>query len=327
MRRREFITLLGAATTWPFAGWAQQLERTRTIGILNAVPNNTEQQEWLAAFKEALGKLGWNAGANMRIEYRSSAGDTTLTDTYAAETAALSPDVIFAQGTPVTAALQRVTRTIPIVFVNVTDPVSSGLVSSLAQPGGNITGFANFEFSMGGKWLESLKEIAPSVRQVAIILNPDSVATQPVLNSVKSSAQTLGLEIAELAVRDGKEIEREVGKLAVEKNIGLMALPDFVPLANRDLIIALAMRYRMPSIFPFRIFATSGALMSLGIDNRDLFRRAASYVDRILRGAKPQDLPIQAPTKFDLVINLKTAKALGLEVPPRLLAVADEVIE
>src|SRR5262249_39357710 len=188
------------------------------------------------------------------------------------------------QGTPVTAALQRVTRTIPIVFVNVTDPVSSGLVSSLAQPGGNITGFTNFEFSMGGKWLESLKEIAPSVRQVAVILNPDSVATRPVLNSVKSSAQTLGLEIAELAVRDGKEIEREVGKLAVEKNIGLMALPDFIPLANRDLIIALAMRYRMPSIFPFRIFATSGALMSLGIDNRDLFRRAASYVDRILRG-------------------------------------------
>jgi putative ABC transport system substrate-binding protein len=327
MRRREFITLLGVATTWPFTGRTQQLERARILGALTAVPDNTEQQEWLAAFKEALGKLGWNAGSNIRIEYRSSAGNTTLTGTYAAEIASLVPDVIFAQGTPVTAALQRVTRTIPIVFVNVTDPVSSGLVSSLGQPGGNITGFTNFEFSMGGKWLESLKEIAPSVRQVAIILNPDSVATRPVLNSVKSSAQAFGLEVAELAVRDGKEIEREVGKLAGENNIGLMALPDFIPLANRDLIIALAMRYRMPSIFPFRIFAASGALMSLGIDNRDLFRRAASYVDRILRGAKPQELPIQAPTKFELVINLKTAKALGITVPPALLTRADEVIE
>jgi ABC-type uncharacterized transport system substrate-binding protein len=329
MRRREFITLLGGtAGAWPLTASAQQPDRMRRVGVLIAVPeNNAEQQEWVAAFMEALTKFGWNAGVNIHIEYRWSAGDNVRTQTYAAELVSLMPDVIFAQGTPVTMALKSATRTVPIVFVNVTDPVSSGLVESLAHPGGNLTGFTNFEYSMGGKWLELIKDIAPSVRRIAIILNPDSVATRPLLNSIESAAKTFDFEVIKVAVRDAGEIEREIGKLGAEKNIGLMALPDFIPLANRELIIALAMRYGMPSIFPFRIFATTGALMSLGIDTKDLFRRAASYVDRVLRGAKPQDLPIQAPTTFQLVINLKTAKALGLTVPPSLLARADEAIE
>jgi putative ABC transport system substrate-binding protein len=329
MRRREFITLLGGtAAAWPLTASAQQPDRMRRMGVLIAVPeNNAEQQEWVAAFMEALTKFGWNAGVNIHIEYRWSAGDNVRTQTYAAELVSLMPDVIFAQGTPVTMALKSATRTVPIVFVNVTDPVSSGLVESLAHPGGNLTGFTNFEYSMGGKWLELMKDIAPSVRRIAIILNPDSVATRPLLNSIESAAKTFDFEVIKVAVHDAGEIEREIGKLGAEKNIGLMALPDFIPLANRELIIALAMRYGMPSIFPFRIFATTGALMSLGIDTNDLFRRAASYVDRVLRGAKPQDLPIQAPTIFQLVINLKTAKALGLTVPPSLLARADEVIE
>ena len=328
MRRREFIPLLGGAVIWPVATRAQQSEGVRRIGVLIAVPeNDAEEQEWITAFREALTKLGWNVGSNIHIEYRWSAGDIGRTGTYAAELASLTPDAILAQGTPVTVALKRASRTVPIVFVNVTDPVSSGLVSSLAQPGGNITGFTNFEYSMGGKWLDSLKEIAPSVRRVVIILNPDNAATRSLLNSIESAAQTFNIEVVKVAVRNAAEIENEISKLGAEKNIGLLALPDFIPLANRDLIIALATRYRMPSIFPFRSFPTNGALMSLGIDTRDLFRRAASYVDRILRGTKPQDLPIQAPTKFELVINLKTAKALGLDVPPRLLARADEVIE
>jgi ABC-type uncharacterized transport system substrate-binding protein len=329
MRRREFITLLGGtAAAWPLTASAQQPDRMRRMGVLIAVPeNNAEQQEWVAAFMEALTKFGWNAGVNIHIEYRWSAGDNVRTQTYAAELVSLMPDVIFAQGTPVTMALKSATRTVPIVFVNVTDPVSSGLVESLAHPGGNLTGFTNFEYSMGGKWLELMKDIAPSVRRIAIILNPDSVATRPLLNSIEFAAKTFDFEVIKVAVHDAGEIEREIGKLGAEKNIGLMALPDFIPLANRELIIALAMRYGMPSIFPFRIFATTGALMSLGIDTNDLFRRAASYVDRVLRGAKPQDLPIQAPTIFQLVINLKTAKALGLTVPPSLLARADEVIE
>ena len=290
-------------------------------------PDDAEEQEWVAAFVEALTKFGWNAGVNINFEYRWSAGDNIRTQSYAAELASLMPDVIFAQGTPVTMALKSATRTVPIVFVNVTDPVSSGLVASLAQPGANITGFTNFEYSMGGKWLELLKDVAPSVRRIAVILNPDSVATRPLFNSIEFAAKTLNFEVIKVAVHDAGEIEREIGKLEAKKNIGLIALPDFIPLANRELIIALAMRYGMPNIFPFRIFATTGALMSLGIDNRDLFRRAASYVDRVLRGTKPQDLPIQGPTTFQLVINLKTAKALGLTVPQGLLNAADEVIE
>ena len=329
MRRREFITLLGSAVAaWPRTASAQQSDRMRRMGVLIAVPeNNAEQQEWLAAFMEALTKFGWNVGVNIHVEYRWSAGDNARTQTYAAELASLMPDVIFAQGTPVTMALKSATRTVPIVFVNVTDPVSSGLVASLAQPGGNITGFTNFEYSMGGKWLQLLKDIAPSVRRVAVILNPDSVATRPLLNSIKSAAKTFDFEVIKVAVHDAGEIDREIGKLVGEKNIGLMVLPDFIPLANRELIIALATRYNMPNIFPFRIFATTGALMSLGIDTNDLFRRAASYIDRVLRGTKPQDLPIQGPTTFQLVINLKTAKTLGLTVPQGLLNAADEVIE
>jgi putative ABC transport system substrate-binding protein len=282
---------------------------------------------WVAAFIEELAKAGWKTGVNLQVEYRWGGGNAARTQAYAAELANLAPAVIFGQGTPVATALKKAGPQIPVVFVNVADPVRSGLVSSFADPGGNITGFSNFEHSMGGKWLELLRETAPSLRKVLVILNPDSIATPPLISSIESAANTFSFQVIRLAVRNAQEIEGEINKFSEARDVGLMALPDFISLANRDLIIDLATRHKMPSIFPFKVFSAHGGLMSMGVDTTDAFRRAATYVDRILRGARPRDLPVQAPTKLEFVINLKTAAALNLAIPPSVLARADEVIE
>ena len=312
MRRRDFITLLGGAGAWPLAARAQQGERMRRIG---------------AVFREALQKLGWAEGRNIRIEYRW-ASDAEKIQPFAKELVALQPDLILTNGTPITASMLQQTRTIPIVFVQVSDPVGSGFVASLPRPGGNATGFIALEQAMAGKWLELLKEIAPRVARVAFLFNP---ATTPIadhyLNSLKAAAASFRVEAIPAPVVDMAEVETFFAAQAREPNGGLVVAPDvFLSRRGAD-IVSLAARYRLPATYPFRFFAELGGLLSYGNDPFDAVRRAASYVDRILRGAKPGELPVQAPVKFELVINLKTAKTLGLEVPPLMLARADEVIE
>lgn len=300
----------------------------RRIGVLIATPeDDPEEQIWVAAFKDELAKAGWKAGVNLRIEQRWGGGDTVRMQAHAVELAGLAPAAILAQGTAVVTALKAAGPQVPIVFVNVADPVRSGLVSSFADPGGNVTGFSNFEHSMGGKWLELLRETAPQLRRVLVVLNPDSLATGPLIDSIESTASQFSFEVVRLAARNAGEIESEIGRFAEARDAGLIALPDFIALTNRDLIIGLATRYKMPSIFPFRVFCTHGGLMSLSVDNTDAFRRAATYVDRILRGVKPRDLPVQAPVKLQLAINMKAANTLGLAFPASIQARADEVIE
>jgi putative ABC transport system substrate-binding protein len=324
MRRREFITLIGgAAAAWPLAARAQQAGRMRRIGALFA----SLDEGYLAAFAQGLAPLGWSEGRNVRIDTRQGGGEASRTRAYAAELVRLSPDVILAHGTETSRIVQQETGTIPIVFTTVTDPVGSGLVANLARPGGNITGFTNFEFSMAGKWLELLKEAAPTVRNVAVLFNPDNAAMPGQLHAIAIAAPSLGLQMTEAKVRNRDEIERALDGLAGVPNTGLLVLPEFLTTVHRDLIVALATRHRLPSAYAHRYFTASGGLISYGVDNNAVYRRAASYVDRILRGEKAADLPVQQPTKFELVINLKAARALGLEVPPLLLARADEVIE
>jgi putative ABC transport system substrate-binding protein len=283
----------------------------------------------ITAFREALDKLGWKPGHNIQIDARWPAGDVSRVRAYAAELVSRTPDLILATNNPGLAALRQETRTIPIVFAAVTDPVGGGFVESLARPGGNITGFTNFETSLGGKWLELLKEIAPSVTRVAVIHHPETASNVAILRSAEAAASSLGLRLTPFGVHNAVEIERAVTAFAAESDGGLFVVqhPVTVTGVHSALIIRLAERHRLPAIYAYRTFATDGGLISYGVDPVDLFRRAAGYVDRILRGEKPADLPVQAPTKFELVINLKTAKALGLEVPPKLLALADEVIE
>jgi putative tryptophan/tyrosine transport system substrate-binding protein len=329
IRRRELITLLGgAAVAWPLAARAQQPERIRRIGILmGTAENDPDQQAVVSTFTQALTGLGWRPGGNIQIEYRWASGDSDRLRTQAAELTRLAPDVIFAQGTPATKALQEVGRATPVVFVNVTDPVAGGLTRSLARPDGNLTGFSNYEYSMGSKWLEMLKELAPSVTNVMVILNPDNPALPGQFRSIETAAAKLAVQVSALPVRSAADLERVMHSIGPGADRGVIVLLDFITLAHRELIASLASRHRLPAIYALRIFAVSGGLMSYGVDATDLFRRAASYVDRILKGAKPADLPIQQPTKFELVINLKAAKALGLEVPLRLQQLADEVIE
>jgi putative tryptophan/tyrosine transport system substrate-binding protein len=328
--RRELIAALGgAAVAWPLPLSAQHPRAVRRIGVLMGIAeNDADAKPRAIAFRHGLQELGWTEGRNISIEYRWAAADPEHMHSYAAELVALAPDLILANTTPVVTALQHATRTIPIVFVNVVDPAGRGFVANLARPGGNITGFLIFEFSMGGKWLETLKQVAPRVKRVAMIFNPETAPfSESFVRVIEAAAPAFAVETVSAKVRDRAELESAVVSFANKPEGGLIVLPDLFTTIHRDTIVALATRNRLPAIYPFRYFAASGGLVSDGIDGSDLFRRSASYVDRILKGEKPADLPVQAPTKFELVINLKTAKVLGLQVPPKLLALADEVIE
>ena len=327
MRRREFITLIGSvATGWLLAARAQQPDRVRRVGVLmNLAVGDPEGEARIAAFVQALQRLGWSDGRNLRIDHRWAAGDAGRFKGYAEELLALAPDVILAAATPSVQALQRATRTVPIVFANVADPVGAGFVDSLARPGGNATGFTPFEYGISGKWLELLKEIAPRVTRVAVLRDLTIGLGQ--LGAIQSVAPSLGVELTPIGLGDAGQIERTVAAFARSPNGGLIVTASTSAIIHRELIIALAARHKLPAVYYRRYFVASGGLMSYGPDFLDQFRSAATYVDRILRGEKPADLPVQAPTKHELTINLNAAKALGLDVPPMLLARADEVIE
>ncbi len=327
MKRREFITLISSAAMWPLAAQAQQPERVRRIGVLmNFAPDDAEGQARLAAFHQGLQQLGWTVGHNVRIDYRWGGADAERFRRGAAELIALAPDAVLASGTPSVAALQQATGRTPIVFAQVTDPVGSGLVESLARPGGNTTGFTTMEYGLGAKWLELLKEIAPRVTRVAVLR--DLTIGIGYLAAIQAVAPALGVELTPVGVRDAGEIERALTVFAARgSNDGMIVPPSTLALTQRELIAKLAVQHRLPAVYGFRYYVAIGGLVSYGPDTIDPFRRAAGYVDRILKGEKPADLPVQAPTKYELVINLKTARALGLDVPPSLLATADEVIE
>jgi putative tryptophan/tyrosine transport system substrate-binding protein len=327
MRRRDFIKSIGgAAAAWPLAARAQRGEQMRRIGVLmNFAAGDPEGQARIEAFVQALHQLGWTDGRNARIDIRWGAGDADSFRRYAAELVAFAPDVIMAISSPAVGALQQATRTVPIVFVNVIDPVGGGLVASLARPGGNTTGFSIFEYGLSGKWLELLKEIAPRVTRAAVIRDLSFSGGSGQLGAVQALAPFLGLELTPIDVRDAGEIER--GITAFGSNGGLIVTASTLVSVHRELIITLAARYRLPAVYFARFFVTGGGLISYGPDLLDQQRLAAGYVDRILKGEKPADLPVQAPTKYKTVINLKTAKALGIDVPPTLLVRADEVIE
>jgi putative ABC transport system substrate-binding protein len=330
MRRREVLGVLGGAAAWPLGARAQQGERMRRIGVLMGyAEGDVEGQSYLAAFREGLQKLGWTDGRNIRIDYRWGALDAESLQRFAKELVALQPDLILAQSTPTTAVLMQQTRTIPIVFALVADPVGAGFVASFSRPEGNVTGFTNFEPTMAGKWLELLKEVAPRVTRVAFLFHPATTASfaEYFLNPFKAAAASFAVEAIAAPVRDPSELESVVAAQAREPNSGLIAMPDSFLGAHRAEVIALADRYRLPAVYWLRVFTEDGGLLSYGNDNVDNFRRAASYADRILKGAKPSELPVQAPAKFELVINLKTAKMLGLDVPLQLQQRADAVIE
>jgi putative ABC transport system substrate-binding protein len=329
MRRREFITLFGGATVaWPLAVRAQQPDRARRIGVLmNQAADVPEGQARLIAFVQALQQFGWTDGRNVQIDTRWAAGDADRTRRYAAELVALAPDVILVAGSGALAPLLQATRAVPIVFTIVADPVGAGFVESLAQPGGNATGFLALEYGFSGKWLELLKEIAPGVTRAAVIRDPAIAAGIGQFGAIQSVAPSFGVELSPVNVRDAPEIERAVTAFARSSNGGMIVTGSPLALVHRDLIITLAARHKLPAVYVERYFVAAGGLISYGPNRVDQFRQAAAYVDRILKGEKPADLPVQAPTKYELVINLKTAKALGLDVPPTLLARADEVIE
>jgi putative ABC transport system substrate-binding protein len=329
MRRREFVALLGGvAAAWPLAARAQQGERMRRIGVLtNLVADDPEAQARVGAFLQGLQELGWAVGRNMRIEYRWGAGDADRTRGYAAELVALAPDVILTSGASALAPLLQATRSVPVVFAQVPDPVGAGFVNSLARPGGNTTGFITYEYGLSGKWLELLTQIAPSVTRAAVIRDPAVSAGTGQWGAIQAVAPSVRVLVSPVNVRDAGEIERDVAAFAHGSNSGLIVTASALAIRHRNLIVTLAARHRLPAVYYQRGFVTGGGLISYGPDFIDQYRRAAGYVDRILKGEKPSELPVQAPTKYELVINLKTAKALGLEVPPTLLSRADEVIE
>jgi putative tryptophan/tyrosine transport system substrate-binding protein len=328
MRRREFITLLGgAAAVWPLVVWAQQPTGTRRIGVLmNFRSDASEGQARMAVFAQALQKLGWTDGDNVRTDIRWAADDMELFRKYSKELVELNPDVILASAGQSVAELQRATRSVPIVFANVVDPVGAGYVTSLARPGGNMTGFTSFEYNIGGKWLELLKQIAPRVTRIAVIRDPAYAAGIGQFAAIQTAASS-ALELSVIDPRDANELKRALEAFAREPNGGLIVTASASVAAHNELINSLALRHRLPTIHALRYLMLSGGLASYGPNTIDIFGRAATYVDRILRGAKPSELPVQAPNKYELVINLKVAKTLGLEVPPALLATADEVIE
>ena len=326
MKRRAFITLVGGAVAWPLAARAQQAEQMRRIGVLmNLAADDPEGQARIVAFVQGLQELGWTDGRNVRIDIRWAAGDAERFRRYAAEVVALTPDVIVAVSSPAVAALQQATRTVPIVFAQVIDPVGAGFVESLARPGGNTTGFLVFEYGIGAKWLEVLKEITPHVTRVAVLRDLAIGIGQ--LGAIQAVAPSFGVELSTIGVRDAGQIESAVTAFARSSNGGMIVTASTSAVVHRELIATLAARHRLPAVYSYRYFVTVGGLISYGPNSIDPFRRTAGYVDRVLKGQKPADLPVQAPTKYELVINLKTAKALGLDVPPTLLARADEVIE
>jgi len=329
MKRRAFITLLGGtAVAWPLTARAQQLDRVRRVGVLvNLGADDAEGRARYAAFRQGLQQLGWTDGRNVRIDYRWYAGNADAARTHAAELVALAPDVILAEGSPSVAALRSATRTVPIVFVSIIDPVGAGFVESLARPGGNATGFLLFEYSLGGKWLELLKEIAPRVTRAAVFRDPTIAAGPGQFAAIQAVAPSLGVELSPIDPRDADEIERAVTAFARSANGGLIVTASALAGFHRDLIFTLAIRHKLPAVYFGRYLVVGGGLISYGADFVEQHRRAAVYIDRILKGEKPGDLPVQAPTRYQLVINLKTAKALGIEVPPTLLGRADEVIE
>ena len=329
MRRREFISLLGGtAVAWTLTSRAQQPERMRRIGVLiNRAADNPQGQARLATFQQALKQLGWSDGRNVRIDIRWGENDVERERRYAEELIALAPDVVMAGGTMSVAALQRVSPTLPIVFAAVSDPVGAGIIDNLARPGGNVTGFMNFEYSTSGKWLELLKQIAPRVTRAAVLRNPANPAGIGQFSAIQAVAPTLGVEVSAVSVRDADEIERAVATFARYADGGLIVTASASSVSVYEVIITLAARHKLPAVYSDRYMATRGGLISYGPDLVDQFARAAAYVDRILKGEKPADLPVQAPTKYELVINMKTARALGLDLPAQLLARADGVIE
>jgi putative ABC transport system substrate-binding protein len=327
-KRRQFITLLGGAAAWPLAAHAQQPERIRRIGVLlPAAAEDSVFQSRVGAFLEGLEQLGWTIGRNVRIDTRWATTNVAEIRRHAAELAALAPDVILAHGVSTVGPMVQATRTVPIVFPVAGDPVAAGFVDTLARPGGNATGFVSVEHSMGGKWLELLKQIAPSVTRAAVFRSPAIPSGIGQFGAIQTVAPSLGVEVNPINVRDASEIESTVAAFARSSNGGLIATASALANVHRDLIVTLAARHKLPAVYFDRSFVAAGGLISYGPDQIDQYRRAAGYVDRILKGEKPADLPVQNPTKYELVINLKTAKALGLEVPPALLARADEVIE
>ena len=328
MQRREFITLLGgAAAAWPFAARAQQGEHVRRVGILlPAAADDAEFQTWVGVFLQALAQLGWTIGNNVRIDVRWATANAADIRRHAAELAALAPDVILASGSSTVGPMLQATRTVPVVFPTVVDPVGAGFVDSLARPGGNATGFLLYEYSLGGKWLELLKQIAPDVTRVAVLRDAATSGTGQ-FGAIQAVAPSLGVEVSPISARDAPEIERAIAAFAHSSNGGLVVTQSALTTVHRDLIVTLAARHKLPAVYFERFFVAAGGLVSYGPDRIDQFRRAAGYVDRILKGEKPANLPVQAPTKFELVINLKTAKALGLTVPPTLITFADEVFE
>jgi putative ABC transport system substrate-binding protein len=327
--RRRFLMLLGsAAATWPFAARAQQGDRMRRIAVLAPLAEtDAEGRARIAALRTGLQDLGWTEDRNIQIEYRATAGDADRARAYAAELVALKPDVIFASTAESLSALQRETHTIPIVFTQIVDPVGSGFVASLARPGGNVTGFSLYDFTIGVKWLELLKQIAPAVTHAGIIYDPVTPTSDGLLPVIEAAAPSLGLRLSRSAVRNAAEVEHVVSAFAAQPNGGLIVLPGSVSVIHRELIVALEARHRLPGVHAYRYFVTLGGLASYGVDNIALYRQAALYVHRLLKGEKAADLPVQAATKFELVVNLKTAKVLGIEPPISLLARADEVIE
>jgi putative ABC transport system substrate-binding protein len=328
MRRRDFITLLGGAAAWPLAARAQQPDVIRRVGILiSGAEADPEMQARVAAIRQRLDSLGWSEGRNLRIDIRFAEGDPDRHPSLARALVALQPDAIIAYSTPIAAALRRESRMIPIVFVNVSDPIGSGLVASLARPGGNLTGLMLYEEGITGKWLAMLKEIAPQLARVALIANPKSTPYDYFVRAAEAAASSLAVEVVPSPIENVADIERAIESLARLPNGGLVFLPDSTSINHRDLVVVLAARHRLPAVYAFRFFVAAGGLMSYGTDIIEQYREAASYVDRILRGANPAELPVQVPTKYETILNLKTAKALGLEVPSSLLVRADEVIE
>ena len=328
MRRREFITLIGSAAVVPLVAGAQPSESMRRVGVLmSTAADDREGQARIAAFRQGLQRLGWIEGQNVRLDIRWGGGDADLDRRFAAELVALTPDVILATASSTVAALQGATRTVPVVFAHAVDPVAAGFVDSLARPGGNATGFVLFEYGISAKWLELLKEIAPSVTRAGVLRDPAMAAGTGQFGALQSVAPSFGVELSPVNVRDAGEIERVVTAFARSSNGGLIVTASPLATLHRDLIVALAARHKLCAVYNLRLFVTAGGLISYGSDVPDLLRRAAGYVDRILKGEKPADLPVQAPTKFEMVVNIKTARALGITVPPSLLARADEVIE
>jgi putative tryptophan/tyrosine transport system substrate-binding protein len=328
MRRREFISLLGSAAAWPLTARAQPSDQTRRIGVLlNLAEDDPETRARLAAFLEALQGLGWSQGRNLQIDYRWGVGDPSRHRANIAELVALAPDVILVHGSTIMGPLQRATRTVPIVFVSVADPIAGGFVDSLAKPGRNATGFTSSDYGMAGKWLELLKQIAPQITRVAVIRDPLQVSGGGQLGAISAVAPLLGVELNPLGLGDAAEIKRTITAFARQPNGGLLVTTAAEAQIHRELIISIAEKNKLPAIYPYRLFVRSGGLMAYGPDVSDEYRRAASYVDRIFKNEKPSDLPVQAPTKYELVINMKAAQAIGLTVPPSLLIRASEVVE